>query len=102
MQDSIRAHLRDSFQRRLHPEIVQQGDCLRVRIEVARLRLPQNKITEAQRKHVCCRFDQKHLIMEGDHEHLCECISFLAQSEVNPGKPSSRNDRRKRPRSAVR
>lgn len=104
MSESIRAHLREKFQRRLHPEILQQGDALLVRIEARRLRLPQHKITEAQRKHPCCTFDATHLIMKGEHEHLCQCIDFLAQSEEDPWTSSThaRDGRHQMPRSAVR
>lgn len=102
MSDSIRAYLRDSFQRRLHPEITQNGESLLVKIEARRLRLPPNKIVEVQRKHTCCKFDETHLVMEGEHEHLCECIDFLAQSEEDPWKADdrTRDGRRKMPRSA--
>jgi hypothetical protein len=103
MSDSIRAHLRDSFQRRLHPEITPNGQSLLVKIEVARLRLPKHKIVEAQRKHPCCKFDTTHLIMEGEHDHLCQCIDFLAQSEEDPwASAHARDGRRQVPKSAVR
>ncbi len=103
MSDSIRARLRDSFQRRLHPEITQNGNTLIVKIETHRLRLPQHKITEAQRKHACCRFETEHLVMEGEHDHLCQCIDFLAQSEEDPwASAHARAGRRQVPKSTVR
>lgn len=103
--ESIRAHLRSQFQRRLHPEIAQNGQVLIVKIKASRLRLSQQQITEAQRQHDCCKFEDKHLVMEGKHEHLCKCIDFLAKSEVAPSDDArvhARAGRRNMPRSAVR
>lgn len=102
MPDSLRAHLRTQFQRRLHPEIKQNGQSFIVKIEAARLRLPQSKIAEAQRQHACCKFQAEHLIMEGEHEPLCKCIEFLAQNEEDPWRDLHSRDGRRRPRSIVR
>lgn len=103
MSKSMRAHLNDSFQRHLHPEITEDGDALTVKIEARRLRLPHNKIAEVQRQHPCCSFDSKHLVMKGEREHLCECIRFIAESEEKTPMDSllgCHDGRRRVPRSA--